>query len=289
MTTVRVEYTLEDSCLTARELLCRVLLPALFGTAVIVLMRYAFNAWPAPYNKVSRLKDLLAVALHGGVACLVYRSLFAGRQAAKAHFLHTFLKRDSVLHQILAGNVWTSVTSTIGSLVLVAIAYIVIQTYSWMDIVAIACASAVGLFVSQVVGYLATDSLRTNVSTLLLDHIRRRAVLILVLVAVILTTIAQDSVSQWGRLTDAQLEARIKQEVQHPVLYIQQATRALTYFNVEIVRARDSKYCYPYGWIVYLFFLTPNTIPLYGIVCIYLGCDFRRRAAIEPFFQTESL
>ena len=286
MTTVRLEYTFADSYLTKREVFCRVLLPTALGTSVILLMRYTFNAWPASdYNKVSLLKDFICFFVQCGVGYLIYRSLFAFRQKAKAHFLHTFLKNDSVLYRLLNGKTWSIVTSVVGSFLLTVVAYIVVQTYSGLTVAAIACASAAALFVSQIFGCLATDSLRENVSKLLLDRVRRGTMLLFVLLAVIVATIAEDGMSQQGELTTTMLEQKIKQEVRHPILYVQRATRIVTYFNLEIVRVRDREDFYPFGWIIYFFFLTPNAIPLYGVVGVFLGCDFCRRKSSHELHE----
>jgi hypothetical protein len=250
-----------------------VLLPAVLGTATLLVIRYALYLWPAAeYSEPSASKDLLVLVLLLGMAGVIYRPLYAMRQASKAHFLETYVKPNSVLRKVLSGNIWNSAFSATASIVLATIAYVVIQNYSYNDIAMIGLGSAFGLLLSQVVGYLFTDSLKTHVSDLFLGRVRRAILLFCVLTSVLLASVYQDLASPWLKITETQIGPEIKKQVRHPVLLVQQVNRDLLYLNVRVLRARD-RVAFPFGWLIYLFLLLPNTIPLYAIACLYLGHD----------------
>lgn len=281
MTTVKVEYTLADSCLAWKTLLCRVLLPATLGTAFLLMIRYALHLWPiAAYSEPSAKKELLIWFLVCLASCVIYRSVYAMRVASKAHFLETYLKPESVLRRLLSGGIWNKAFSATLSLSLAILAYIVIQSYSYLDIVIIGIACAVGLWLSQAVGYLLTDSFKDHASDLFLGRMRRAIVLFCILSAVVLSTVTQDIASPWIAMDEKQIGPEIKKQVRHPNYWVQTVTRDMLYLNVKVLRTRD-RVVFPFGWLIYLFLLVPNTIPLYAVTCVYLGC--------EPFLGPRAL
>ena len=279
MTTVKLEYTLADSCLAWRTVLYRVLLPATLGTATLLIVRNALYLWPlATYSEPSAGKEFLIWSLVILTACVIYRSVYEMRVLSRAHFLETYLKPESVLHRLLSGKIWNRAVSATLSLGLAILAYIVIQSYPSINIVMIGVACAIGLWFSQAVGYLLTDSLKAHVSDLLLDRMRRAIVLFWILSAVVLTTVAQDIASPWITMEEKQIVPEMKKQIRHPNYWVQTVTRDMLYLNVKLVRMRDHVPA-SIGWLIYLFLLVPNTIPLYAVSCVYLGCEPKSIAA----------
>jgi hypothetical protein len=172
------------------------------------------------------------------------------------------------------------VVSATLSLGLAILAYIVIQSYPFINIVMIGVACAIGLWLSQAVGYLLTDSLKSHVSDLLLGRIRRAIVLFCILSAVVLTTVTQDIASPWITMEEKQIVPEMKKQIRHPNYWVQTITRDMLYLNVKLVKMRDQVPA-SIGWLIYLFLLVPNTIPLYAVSCVYLGC--------KPFMETRAL
>ena len=274
MTQITVKYTLADHCLHPATLTKRVVMPTALGCCTLLLLRYALS-WGGSglYSEPSAFKYCVALSSIAVTAAIIYRAVLVMRISSKVHFLATYLKPDSDLHRILSGYFWNAAVSSIISLLLASLAYSVIQTYSWVDIVCLSLASAVGLATSQLLGYVATDSLKDNVSTLFLSRARRATSVCCVLITAVLLTLLHDTFSPLRHCDESEVTSLIKQDTRHPVLAVQRLNRAMVYFNAQLIRARDN-IAFPFGWIAYLFLLVPNTVSLYALVCIFLGFDF---------------
>lgn len=282
MTTIEVKYTLADSCLTQKALVCSTVIPTLGGCGILLLIRYALHAWPSDtYATPTASKTMVVWAIVLLTAAVIWRPVFEIRRASKEHFLATYLKDRSVLHQLLSGQLWIRFVSLLIAFSLAALVYVVMQTYSAIDIGAITVACAAGLLCSQLIGYLATDSLKQHVTALLLGRIRRSICLLFALLAIVASTLAQGTASRWSDMTETEVVDRILLEEVHPVPNVQRAVRVMKYGDVTLLQVRDTM-PFPFGWVVYLCLVAPQTIPLYAIVCIFLGCDPRTNCQTLP-------
>jgi hypothetical protein len=275
MTEITVTYRLADECISLATLIRRVFAPAGLGCCTLLILRYALSWFVPPdlYSEPTFLKYLTVTILITATASVIYRSVLSMRISSKMHFLATFLKPDSHLHRLLRGRGWNIAASALLSITFATLAYCVIQAYTWIDIVVLTMSAIVGLAASQLLGYVATDSLQDHVSTLLLSRARRGITLFCVLGAAVLLTLAHDAFSPLRHCDESKVIDTLKHNIRHPVLTVQRVNRAMGYFNAQLIRARDSV-SFPFGWIAYLFLLVPNSLFLYTLVLIILGYDF---------------
>lgn len=274
MTEITITYRLADECISLRTLIRRVFIPAGLGCCTLLVLRYALSwAQPRLYSQPSALKYLIVAVLTAATSALIYRTVYSRRRTAKRHFLTTYLKSNSSLHHLFAGAAWNVTASAVSSVILACIAYTVAQMYSPVDIACIATAAAGALMLSQFLGWIATDSLQPHVADLFLSRARTGILTSCVVLAVLSVTLFSDSFSPWSTVPDSEIKAKLRQEIRHPVLTVQQVNRAVSYFNVRILRARHDV-PFPYGWLAYLFLFAPNSIALYAITCVFLGWDF---------------
>ncbi|MFM7244566.1 MAG: hypothetical protein ACKO40_10420 [Planctomycetaceae bacterium] len=275
MTEITIKYKLADQCISPSTLTGRVFIPAGLGCCTLLVLRYALSWWVSSdnYSEPTYVKYLVVATLITATASVIYRSVLSMRISSKMHFLATYLKPDSHLRRLLCGQVWNIAVSTTLSIIFATLAYCVIQSYSWIDIAVLTLSAIAGLAASQVLGYVATDSLKDHVSTLLLARARRGITVFCVLSAAILLSLVHDTFTPLRHCDESEVVEILKKDIQHPVLTVQRVNRAMGYFNAQLIRARDHV-SFPFGWIAYLFLLVPNTLCLYSLVCIILGYDF---------------
>lgn len=273
MAGIRIDIPFADECLSRPTLVRRVLIPTIVGFTTLCLLRFALS-WAAAdrYSEPTVTKYLIVAGLILVCARAISRAIYAMRVAMREHFLATYIRPDSQVYRILSGQWWNVIVASVSSVVFASLAYSVVQTYSLVDIVCLSLAMAVGLLVSQVLGFILTESLKAHVSHLFLSRARRGITLCSVIVVAVLLALVHDTFSPLRHCDESEVIPRLKESVRHPVLAVQRVNRAMGYFNAQLIRARENV-SFPFGWIVYLFLLVPNSISLYALVCIFLGAD----------------
>lgn len=280
--TLKLNWTLADAFLSRRQLLCRVLIPAILGTLQLLVVRYALHAWPAEeYAEPSKSKTMTVVVCVAVMAALIWRPIFEMRLLSKMHFLKTFVRQGSELQKFLAGTALSLILALTTAGALAMVAYVVIQTCSFLDLVVISLGCTAGLILSQVASWLFSESLSPSFADLIFARSRRAISLICVLAFVAFSTLIQDARSQWSGMDEDQVIDKIIANVVHPVRNVQRAVRVMAYNDATLLRVRDGM-PFPYGWAIYLCLLVPQTFPLYAIVCIFLGFDPLIRSGLKP-------
>jgi len=276
MTTVSPEQSSAERYLSRNALMGCVLAPTVLGTLFLLLYRYILYAWPAEeYGTPTLGKFVLLLMLLGLAAVLILRPIYEMRRLAKAHFINTYLKEGSSLRRWLSGRVWNMTLSIGASVSLAMLAYVVVQTYSLSDIAVIATAALVGLFLSQLFAYVATDSLTPHLSALVYARVTRAIVTVCILIGLIGSAIAQGATAKWQGIEEDEVIDIIIEEVNHPSRNVERVVGIMRYFDVTLLRLRGEM-PFPIGWIVYICLLAPQGIVVYSIVCIFLGCQLNR-------------
>jgi len=93
-----------------------------------------------------------------------------------------------------------------------------------------------------------------------------------VLGALALVSIAESFATDYSRTTGDQIATQTIEEIKHPVRFIRHCSRTLRFSELQLLRVRDIN-GWPYGWLIYLFFLIPNALPAFGLVTLFAGLE----------------
>jgi hypothetical protein len=273
MNRVTVEYSTAEGNLTPTALRDEVLFPSLLGFVVLLLIRYAITLLPDP--------TLYALAL--GVtsascalaAALIYRHVLRQRMASRRHFLDSYLKDDSVVRRYLGGGLLIRVSSSLIAIVLAAVSYVTLQTLSIMDIAAVSVAMAVALLCRQLTAYIIDENIRSHVSQLTQLRVLMGSSTLFVVIALVASAFAQDGHKDWNAVSAGDAADMIAEEIQHPLSFVQKPARFVRWMDISVLRMRDLL-AFPLGWLMYLCFLLPSTIPAHAFACLVCGCRLNK-------------
>lgn len=212
---------------------------------------------------------LSAIALLSG---LMQHQLFYTRKLARQFWLSVYLRPTGGLHQLLSRTVLLRWLCFAIAVPLSMVTYISIYSYRWGECLAI----AIGILLARYIHETIAKPVDSNIAGHLaeLAHLR---IFYWLSVTLVLASLASAGLirSLWtdhSELTPDQIATQVIGDVHHPVRIVQHCVRTLNYGELQILRVRDTV-GWPYGWLIYLFFLAPNAIPAFGLVTIYSGSE----------------
>lgn len=220
---------------------------------------------------------LLAVLI--AMVFTMQAQVFHTRSLAKSFWLTTYLRSESPIRELLKGSMVLTWLSVIISIPLATITYIAIYGYDLWDCTAI----AIGIFSARRIHQAISSPIDTHLAEHLVELTHLRIfywlAVICVLVALALSSIGKGLFTDYSTLTSDQIATQTIETVKHPVRFVQHCVRTLRFSELQLLRIRDIN-GWPYGWLIYLFFLAPNALPAFGLVTLYCGGErlvFRRK------------
>lgn len=125
---------------------------------------------------------------------------------------------------------------------------------------------------------LVHQQISAPIDTNLVEHLAELAHLrvfywfavVIVLLSLALSNVTKGFFEDYSQKTSDQLATQTIETVKHPVRFVQHCVRTLRYSEYQLLRVRDIN-GWPYGWLIYFFFLVPNAIPAFGLVILYTG------------------
>ena len=231
----------------------------LFGATVFVAL---LSSIPLP---IWLLLPIVAV-----LTFVIQEQVFHTRILARSFWLTTYLHPESPIRPWLTGSKiirWLAVGL---SLPLSIVTYITVYSYGLLDCFAV----AVGIFLGRQIHRRLSSPIDVNLAEHLVElaHLRIYYWLsvLAVLICLAISSVAKGLQTDYSQSTSGQLATIVIDDVKHPVRFVQHCVRTLRFTELQLLRVRDIN-GWPYGWLIYLFFLVPNAIPAFGLVTLYAG------------------
>lgn len=223
---------------------------------------------------------LLLLPVLGAMAFAMQTQVFHTRSLAKSFWLTTYLRPDSPIRQFLMASTllrWIAVAIAIP---LAIVTYISVYSYDLWDCLAV----ATGIYGARIVHGKISAPIDANLAEHLteLAHLRVYYWLAVfaVLFALALSSVAKGFFSDYSQATSDQLATQTIETVKHPVKFFQHCVRTLRYSEFQLLRVRDIN-GWPYGLLIYFFFLVPNALPAFGLVTLYSGSERLSKAWVN--------
>ncbi len=198
--------------------------------------------------------------------------LFYTRSLAKSFWLSTYLRNDSPIKQWLMGSTLLRFLVYAAAVPLAAITYISVYSYDLWDCLAV----AVGIFVARYIHHKISHPINANLAEHLVElaHLRIYYWLAVfcVLFSLAVIAVAKGWFVNYSEATSNELATYTIESIKHPVKIVQDLVRTLRYSELQLLRIRDIQ-GWPYGWLLYFFFLVPNALPAFGLVTLFAGAE----------------
>jgi hypothetical protein len=198
--------------------------------------------------------------------------LFYTRSLAKSFWLRTYLRSDSPIKQWLLGSTFLLCLAYAGAVPLAAITYISVYSYDLWDCLAV----AMGISAARYLHHKISAPINANLAEHLVElaHLRIYYWLAVfcVLIGLAVTAVAKGWLVDYSEATSNELATYTIDSIKHPVKIVQDLVRTLKYSELQLLRIRDIQ-GWPYGWLLYFFFLVPNALPALGLVTLYAGAE----------------
>lgn len=200
----------------------------------------------------------------------MHAQIFHTRVLAKSFWLTTYLRADSPIRQFLLGSTLLKWVAAIVAIPLATITYIAIYGYDLWDCTAV----ALGIFAARRIHQAISAPIDGNLAEHLVELTHLRIfywfAVVCVLLALAISSIGKGLFTDYSSATSDQIATETIETVKHPVRFVQHCVRTFRYSELQLLRIRDIN-GWPYGWLIYLFFLIPNALPAFGIVTLYSG------------------
>lgn len=217
-----------------------------------------------------QLPLLLLLLVLATIVFIMQTQLFHTRTLAKSFWLKTYLRQESPIWEILNGSALLRWIAIAIALPLSLVTYVSVYSYDLWD----CCAVAAGIYIARLIHRRISAPLDANLAEHLIElaHIRIYYwfAILAVLTALGTASIAKGAFSDYSNSTSDELATHTIETIKHPVIIVQHCVRTLYYSDLQLLRVRDIN-GWPYGWLIYLFFLIPNAIPAFGLVTLYAG------------------
>jgi hypothetical protein len=219
-----------------------------------------------PLTLLALLPILAAIVL------AVQSQLFYTRSLAKSFWLSTYLRSDSPIQQWLLGSTLLRWMAYAGAVPLAVITYVSVYSYDLWDCLAV----ALGIFAARYIHQKISTPINANLAEHLVElaHLRIYYWLAVfcVLIGLAVTAVAKGWLVDYSEATSNELATYTIDSIKHPVKIVQDLVRTLKYSELQLLRIRDIQ-GWPYGWLLYFFFLVPNALPALGLVTLYAGAE----------------
>ena len=235
-------------------------IPLVVTSAII----FVLSALPLP------LWILLAALLC--IALLMQLQIFHVRLLAKQFWLSNYLRPESPLRQYLRRTLLLRFIAVALSLPLAIITYITVFSYEIWDCVAVIVAIILARCIHLWLSYPVDENIADHLVEL--THIRIFYWLSIVSIvgAIAVVSVVSGLTNEYSSVTSYELAFETIDEIKHPVRIVRHCARTIRYFELQLLRVRDIA-GWPYGWIIYFFFLIPNALPAFGLVTLFSGVE----------------
>lgn len=218
------------------------------------------------------LPAYLLILVLGALVYLMHLQVFHTRTLAREFWISIYLRDESPIRTFLQTTRWLRLISIVFCIPLAIATYIVLLSYDFIDCIAISAA----VFTASSIHQKLARPVDTNIAERLteLTHVRvfYWFAVILVLCFIALTSVVKGVATDHSASTSNEIATETIDGVKHPVLIVRYCVRTLRYFELQMLRIRDLN-GWPYGWLIYFFFLIPNALPAYGLVTLFAGID----------------
>ena len=213
---------------------------------------------------------LLLLPVLAAITFVMQAQVFHTRSLAKSFWLTTYLRPDSPIRQLLMTSTLMRWIAVAIALPLALVTYISVYGYDLWDCFAV----AIGIVVARLIHGKISAPIDANLAEHLIELAHLRIFywlsILTVLAALALSSVAKGFFTDYSQATSDQLATQTIETVKHPVKFVQHCVRTLRYSEFQLLRVRDIN-GWPYGWLIYLFFLVPNALPAFGLVTLYCG------------------
>jgi len=235
--------------------------------AVVLLSSVPLSAW-------------LLVPTIAMMAALMQVQIFHTRQLAKSFWLSTYLRTDSPVRNYVRRSALLRLLAIGIAIPLSILTYITVYSYGISDCIAISISIVAAKRIHAAISKPVDDNIADHLVELAHIRIYYWLSIILVLVGLALASVLRSFSIDYSNATGDQIATIVIDEIKHPVKFVQHCVRTLRYSELQVLRVRDIN-GWPYGWLIYVFFLFPNALPAFGLVTLYAGCEriFTRRNA----------
>jgi len=201
---------------------------------------------------------------------LIYIHQIKSRLARKQLWIKIYVRRDSLLQQLLSGGLISRVIALVSSVILSAFLYIALKSYSTQEMAIIYLTTVAGLIIYETLLHISKNHLTSIYSEVIVTHYSKIAAVVLSLfIFISYKTIRDFDVNLKDQDIVEEAEV-IKKQVHHVFRPIELTLRSSRYIEFRLLKFRD-EIGFPFGWIAYIFFLTPNTIALYSSFAVALA------------------
>lgn len=217
-----------------------------------------------------RLPLFLLIPVLAAMTYLMQVQIFHNRSLARSFWLTTYLKHDSPIREILNGSVFLHWIAVIIAIPLAFITYVTVFGYSLFDCILV----SVAVFTAREIHKRLSAPIDRNLSENLVElaHLRIYYWLAIsfVVASLAISSLAEGMFVDYSSITSDQIATETVDSIKHPFTFVQHCARTLKYSELQLLRIRDIN-GWPYGWLIYFFFLVPNVLPAFGLVTMYAG------------------
>lgn len=214
----------------------------------------------------------LLVIVIGTMTFVMQTQVYHTRSLAKEFWLSVYLRPDSPVRELLMGVTLLRWIAVAIAAPLAIVTYITVYGYDLWDCLAVAFGIAVARLIHTSISAPINANLAEHLTELAHLRVQYWLAIVAVLSGLAFISVAKGLFSDYSQFTSDQLATQTIEAVKHPVKIVQHCARTLRYSELQLLRIRDIN-GWPYGWLMYFFFLIPNALPAFGLVTLYSGAE----------------
>jgi hypothetical protein len=232
--------------------------------ALLLVLLLVMSKTPAPW-------PVLFVLL--GLVCYIsFQHLAEWAVYQRRLWLDLYLLPNSGWRSRLSKTKILRAVAALTAAMLTVATYLAIYAESALSIVSITAMLVVADFVCTRLNRQINDNLISAYAVITQRRLAASLAIAFVLVGLVATRFYESVSTDYSQETARSIARKTIDNVKHPVVVARHWTRTVQYYDLTLLRIRDTL-GWPAGWIVYIAFLIPNAIPAAGAYSVYRGLD----------------
>jgi len=226
----------------------------------------AFALASVPMTQVFLISTLFILAY------LIRAQVMAEAVMVKHMWLSKYLLPTSPLRYFFDSSSFIRTASWVVSGVLSIVAYIGLYSYGTWEVVGIIIGLTLATVIHNEFRHIIDDNIATAIAHIIHFRVYRWLAVSLAVAGLLTAKVIRESGIDYTQASPDQIASDVITAGNHPVKVVQHCVRAIDYIDRELVRIRDNL-PQPFGWLIYVALLLPNTVPVIGCVYVFMGIE----------------
>lgn len=206
------------------------------------------------------------------LAYLIRAQVLAESLMVKQMWLSKYLRPTSPLRYFVESSSLIRIFSWAIAIILSVVTYIGVYSYEMWEVFGIILGLVALVVLHSEFSHLIDDNIAPSISNVIQFRFLRWLAVVFAVTGLLTAKVIHESGIDYTHATADQIASEVILASNHPVKSVQHCIRAIDYIDRELIRIRDNLPL-PFGWLIYVALLLPNTVPVIGCVYLFMGIE----------------